>query len=129
MHRTIVDALVEAWNHQSASAVAGLFVANGRVHARAGTVFGVGNAAIRDVFWALREATAGGYLRVNHTKTIRLGNNRRLLRVQWFMTGHSPAAALEYGHFTLLACWNEGRWQIEAMDLEDLGFAASEACG
>lgn len=123
MHRSIVDALVEAWNHQSASAIAGLFVSNGRVHACGGTVFGIGNAAIRDVFWALREATAGGYLRVSQIKTIRLGNNRRLLRVQWFMTTRS-------GCFTLLAWWNEGRWQIEAMDLEGLGSAANQAaCG
>ena len=117
---TIVEALVEAWNTQPPSAIAGLFAANGRIHARSAVVLGVGNSAVRDVFEAVRDAACGGVLRVTGIKAVRIGDRSRLLRAQWVMSGEPLGVAVFCGCFTVLVEWKERRWQISAMDLEEL---------
>lgn len=117
---TIVEALVEAWNTKPPSAIAGLFGANGRIHARSALVLGIGNSAVRDVFESLRDASCGGVLRVTGMKAVRIGERSRLLRAQWVMSGVPLGVAVFCGCFTVLVEWKERRWQISAMDLEDL---------
>lgn len=117
---TIVEALVAAWNTQPTSAIAGLFAANGRLHARSSVVLGIGNSAVRDVFETLRDASCGGVLGVTGMKSVRIGERSRLLRVQWSMSGEPLGVQVFCGCFTVLVEWKERRWQIGAMDLEDL---------
>lgn len=117
---TLAETLVEAWNAQSASTIAGLFAANGRIYARSRVVLGIGNTAVRDVFEALGGAACRGVLRLTGVKALRVGDRSRLLRAEWVMSGEPQGVPVFRGRFTVLIEWKEGRWQIGAMDLEDL---------
>ena len=117
---TVIDVFFKAWNDNQPGVIAGLFSARGRVHVRSVVILGAGNAAVRDIFSLLRASMYGGHLTASTIDAMYIGERSRLARVRWLMSGTAHDAPVFCGRFTLLLDWLEDRWQITAMDLEDL---------
>ncbi len=120
----IVHAFAAAWNRGHEAGVAGLFAAHGRVHARSARALFVGNADVRDAFGLLLQESHRAILHVNSIKSLHVGRQSRLMRVEWEMAGRLMQTPVFRGCFTMLLECSENRWQISAIDLEDLGDVA-----